>query len=90
MKQLLFMSQVLSQIVVECLTQAATNGHQSIAFPALGTGNLGYPEKAVAKTIIEAVTKYAEKNPNTSVKDVKIVIFHSDIKTQKVPFSLVS
>lgn len=68
---------------MDCLTKAAANGYQSIAFPALGTGNLRYPEGDVAQAMIEAVIEYAEENPNSSLKDVKIVIYHLDHKTQK-------
>ena len=63
---------------------ASNNNHQSIAFPALGTGNLRYPGDEVAKAMIEAVIEYTEKNPNSSIKDVKIVIYHLDHGTQKV------
>lgn len=63
---------------------AASNRHRSIAFPALGTGNLGYPGKEVAKAMVEAVIDYTERSPASSVTDVKIVIFHRDYPTQKV------
>ena len=67
----------------DCLKQAASQGHTSIAFPALGTGNLGYPEQNVAKSMIDTVISYAEKT-SSSIQDVKIVIFHLDQKTQQV------
>ena len=67
-----------------CLTMASNNNHQSIAFPALGTGNLRYPGDEVAKAMIEAVIEYTEKNPNSSIKDVKIVIYSQDVSTQQV------
>ena len=63
---------------------AATNGHQSIAFPALGTGNLKYPADEVAKAMIEAMIEYTQKNPNSCIKDVKIVIYSQDVQTQQV------
>lgn len=69
---------------MDCLNQAATFGHTSIAFPALGTGNLQYPEQNVAQSMIETVIRYAEKYPNSSITDVKIVIYHLDQKTQMV------
>ena len=50
----------------------------------MGTGNLRYPGDEVAKAMIEAVIEYTEKNPNSSIKDVKIVIYHLDHGTQKV------
>lgn len=56
----------------------------TIAFPALGTGNLNYPEEDVARCMIEAVIEHTEKNPTGSLQEVKIVIFHKDDKTKKV------
>ena len=70
--------------MTDCLNQAATAEHTSIAFPALGTGNLGYPEQNVAKCMMDIVIDYAEKNPQSSIRDVKIVIFHQDQRTQQV------
>lgn len=78
------MPQALAVIVKECLDLASGQNHSSIAFPALGTGNLSYPEQNVAKCMIEAVIEYIEKNPQSSVTDVKIVVFHRDRKTQAV------
>ncbi|XP_067933230.1 protein mono-ADP-ribosyltransferase PARP14-like [Watersipora subatra] len=78
-----FALQNLIRIVGKCLTMASSHNHQSIAFPALGTGNLRYPEAEVAKTMIEAVLEYADGNPNSSLKDVKIVIYYLDHKTQR-------
>lgn len=76
--------QDLEKIVKKCLDQAVAQGHSSIAFPALGTGNLKYPEQEVAKGMIEAVIDYAKTNPGNCITDVKIVIYLKDIKTQMV------
>lgn len=67
-----------------CLTMAAAKKHQSITFPALGTGNLRYPVKEVSKAMIEAVIDYAEANPKSSIRDVRIVIFSKDKPTIEV------
>ena len=69
--------------------QAAALGHTSIAFPALGTGNLRYPEQNVARCMIETVVDYTENNPNSSIKDVKIVVFHMDQRTMQVNYSMI-
>lgn len=55
---------------------------QTIAFPAIGTGNLGYPSEGVAETMINAVEKFSEKYPTTTLLCVYFVIF--DDKTFKV------
>ena len=51
-------------------------GCSSIAFPALGAGNLHYPSLVVAKVMINAVHNYFQANgATTSIKEVKFVIF---------------
>lgn len=57
---------------------------QSVTFPALGTGMLKYPVKDVAKNMIEAMMEYVEENRGTSVREVRLVIYHKDDKTYKV------
>ena len=75
---------MLKEIVNKCLQKAQTKGYQSIAFPALGTGKLGYPADEVAKAMLQAAIEYAEKNADGSVTTVKIVIFHTDTIIQQV------
>ena len=52
-------------------------GVTSIAFPALGAGNLGYPSKVVASVMITTVQNYFQTNM-TSIQVVKFVIFMDD------------
>jgi len=68
---------------MNCLNKAASNG-VSIAFPALGTGNLNYPPALSAQYMIEAVMEYSQENPKSSITQVKVIVFHLDIKTKKV------
>jgi len=72
--------------MMNCLNKAASNGHVSIAFPALGTGNLNYPPALSAQYMIEAVMEYAQENPKSSITQVKVIVYHLDIKTKKVRF----
>ena len=54
-------------------------GCSSIAFPALGAGNLHYPSLVVAKIMINAVHNYFQANRvTTSIKEVKFVIFMNE------------
>ena len=82
--QLPYVLQLLAEVVAKCLDEATNSEYQSTAFPALGTGNLGYPAREVAKCMIEAVIDHVEKNPNSSMKLVKIVIFHKDQEALQV------
>ncbi|XP_053400000.1 uncharacterized protein LOC123557665 isoform X2 [Mercenaria mercenaria] len=69
------------KLVLKCLQEAANSGHTSLAFPALGTGNLNYDKDYVAKTMFAGVEKFSLNNPSSSVTDVKFVIFPSDYAT---------
>ena len=63
---------------------AANKGHQSITFPALGTGTLRYPVKEVATAMIEAITEFVEDYPDATVREVEIVVYHLDKITLQV------
>lgn len=61
---------------------AFKNSRQSISFPAIGTGALGFRKKEVAQIMKRAVTTFAQK---TSEKmEVYFVIYPNDVETYKV------
>ncbi|KAK2906309.1 protein mono-ADP-ribosyltransferase PARP9 [Channa argus] len=72
---------VLYHSVLDCLRRAAMRQHSSIAFPAIGTGGLGFSKKEVAKIMSEAVAEFA-KEPRITMS-VYFVIFPSDDDTFK-------
>lgn len=74
----LVLLQVLRLIIWQCLTVATDKNYKSVAFPAFGTGRLEYPPRKVAETMFDVVQKFAMKNPNTTVKQVYIVLFGKD------------
>jgi len=48
----------------------------TIAFPALGAGNLNYPQNVVANIMVTTITSYLKTNlASTHIKTVKLVIF---------------
>jgi O-acetyl-ADP-ribose deacetylase (regulator of RNase III) len=49
----------------------------SIAFPALGTGVGGFPMNDCARVMLDAVREHG-KNSNTSLRDVRFVLFGRD------------
>ncbi|XP_068561273.1 protein mono-ADP-ribosyltransferase PARP9 isoform X2 [Cebidichthys violaceus] len=74
-------SEILFRSVSDCLWQAAANYHKSIAFPAIGTGALGFSKKDSAQIMSKAVADFAQ---NIATKmDVHFVIFPSDNDTFK-------
>ncbi|XP_031147264.1 protein mono-ADP-ribosyltransferase PARP9 isoform X2 [Sander lucioperca] len=66
--------------VSECLWLAAGN-HKSIAFPAIGTGFLGFGKKEVAQIMSDAVADFAQKVQKKL--EVHFVIFPPDNDTFK-------
>lgn len=48
---------------------------ESISMPAISTGIFGFPKDRAAGIIFKAVTAYFEKNKNSSLKQVRIVLF---------------
>ena len=61
----------MTKVMQECNRLKAT----SVAFPAVGTGNLGFPEDMVAEVMVKTITSYLRQNPSTTVKKVLLVIF---------------
>ena len=75
---------MLHKYVIDCLELANQCGYASIAFPVLGTGNMGYPPDVVAQTMLGAVDQFLQTNPSTSLMEIKIVIFMTDKHVIKV------
>ena len=53
-------SKLLESCHRECLQLAMENGVQSIAFPAISTGNFRYPLEKAAPIVLTAVTEFVE------------------------------
>ncbi|XP_006793753.1 protein mono-ADP-ribosyltransferase PARP9-like [Neolamprologus brichardi] len=65
--------------VLECLQTAAASQHKSVAFPAIGTGNLGFTKKEAACIMSEAVVEFAKQFGGKM--EIYFVIFPSDYGT---------
>ena len=65
----------MEETVQKCLIECEQKGAHSIAFPALGAGNLGYPSKVVAEVMITTVQNYYRINTTSCITEVKFVIF---------------
>ncbi|XP_060563385.1 uncharacterized protein LOC132722827 [Ruditapes philippinarum] len=66
--------------MTHCLQLASDNGRTSIAFPAMGTGSLGYPAELVASEMFGCVERFKLDRPQTTLKIIKFVIYHKDIE----------
>ena len=67
--------QILRQFMVTCLSTAHKSNMTSIAIPAIGTGNLGYPRDKVAAAMYDEVRKFSKTNPSTSLKDIRFLVY---------------
>ncbi|CAC5424295.1 Protein mono-ADP-ribosyltransferase PARP15 [Mytilus coruscus] len=74
---------ILETFVNGCLTMADSNHCNSVAFPALGTGNLGYPKDLVAKHMFSCVENFSGQTPKSSIKEVKFVLYFKDDQVVK-------
>ncbi|XP_071159744.1 protein mono-ADP-ribosyltransferase PARP15-like [Mytilus edulis] len=67
--------QVLYSFVYKCLASASKHGCKSLTLPALGTGYLKFPPDLAASKVIQAIKDFHNKEQQTSLREVKIVIF---------------
>ncbi|CAH1268230.1 PARP14 [Branchiostoma lanceolatum] len=65
----------LRAMVQECLESADEDGHTSISFPAMGTGNLKYPRDVAASCMYDEILSFSQSNPGTTLQDVRIIVF---------------
>ncbi|CAH1784890.1 unnamed protein product [Owenia fusiformis] len=72
------------QLITGCLTAADAKGYTSIAFPALGTGNLGIPRDMAAYIMYDEVRDLTEANPISNIDTVNFVVYDQDYNTIQV------
>ena len=70
--------QVLRRFVRNCLQETGNNNLTSIAIPPIGVGKLGFDPRFVASVMREEVFEFSRRNPQTSLKEVRFVLYHSD------------
>ena len=69
---------------MESLQFASNRRFTSIGFPAMGTGNLHFPRDIVAESMFSTVIEFSKANPNTSLKDVRFILYDKDLPTVEV------
>ncbi|EGV92684.1 Poly [ADP-ribose] polymerase 14 [Cricetulus griseus] len=68
---------IMKHIIRDCLRMAEKQHLQSIGFPAIGTGNLGFPKPEIAKLIISEVLKFSSRNLKT-LQEVQVLLHPKD------------
>ncbi|NXI45364.1 PAR14 polymerase, partial [Galbula dea] len=71
-------SKVLGNIITKCLEIAEELSLKSITFPAIGTGNLGFPKSVVAKLLFDKVFEFSSKNAVRSLEEVHFMLHPKD------------
>ncbi|XP_061860494.1 protein mono-ADP-ribosyltransferase PARP14 isoform X2 [Colius striatus] len=71
-------SKVLGNVITRCLETAKELSSKSITFPAIGTGNLGYPKSVVAKLLFDKVFEFSSKNRVNSLEEVHFLLHPKD------------
>jgi poly [ADP-ribose] polymerase 10/14/15 len=80
----------MKNIIRDCLKTTENLSLQSIAFPAIGTGNLRFPKPEFAKLIISEVLKFSSRNQLKTLQEVQFLLHpkdHENIQVQTRPAS---
>ncbi|XP_061167642.1 protein mono-ADP-ribosyltransferase PARP15-like [Saccostrea echinata] len=75
---------VLQNFVKNCIAKADEMKFKTIAFPAIGTGQLKIPADVVASCVKKIVDEYVQLHPKTSVQKILFVIYKTDEEIFKV------
>ncbi|XP_050395688.1 protein mono-ADP-ribosyltransferase PARP15 isoform X2 [Patella vulgata] len=73
----------LENLILKCLRKAEAGGCKSIAFPAIGTGNLGFPRDLVARVFYQTINDYKSQGGKLSVNNIQIIVYPGDAATVK-------
>ena len=66
---------MLKAIMNKCMKECDKRGASTIVFPAIGTGNLGFPIDTAANIMVGEVCDYLQKNKCKSLSMVYFIIF---------------
>ncbi len=81
---MIFALQILSGIFKDCLHKAEDSGLTSISFPAIGTGNLGFPKDLVASVMLDEILEFSRTKQPKHLKKVVIILYTGDAQTVQV------
>lgn len=66
---------LLASAVLSSLQRADKLQLATIAFPAISSGIYGFPKERCAKVMLSAIEEYFASHPNSSVREVRMVLF---------------
>ncbi|XP_073490630.1 protein mono-ADP-ribosyltransferase PARP14-like [Aquarana catesbeiana] len=74
---------ILRTNIKNCLALVEQNQRKSISFPAIGTGNLGFPKDLVAFVMFDEIFQFSCQNKVQNLVEVHLVLHPSDRDTIK-------
>uniref|UniRef100_S4RKQ4 Macro domain-containing protein n=1 Tax=Petromyzon marinus TaxID=7757 RepID=S4RKQ4_PETMA len=74
---------ILEQILSSCLKKADASNYNTMAIPAIGTGNLNFPKDVTAGTFFDEIKRFSKRNPKSTLKEIRIVVYGQDADTFK-------
>ncbi|XP_015226855.1 PREDICTED: poly [ADP-ribose] polymerase 14-like isoform X1 [Cyprinodon variegatus] len=75
---------ILTGIFKDCLDLAENARLTSISFPAVGTGNLGFPKDLVASLMLDKILEFSSQRQSKHLKKIAVVLYPGDAETIKV------
>ncbi|XP_028391015.1 protein mono-ADP-ribosyltransferase PARP14-like [Dendronephthya gigantea] len=69
---------VLQNIIKKCLAEMGGKNLTSIAFPAIGSGNLGFPRRVVTEILFKEMTDFFTMFPKSPINDIRFVAYSKD------------
>ncbi|KAM8749622.1 poly(ADP-ribose) polymerase family member 14-related sequence 1 isoform 1-T1 [Acanthopagrus schlegelii] len=75
---------ILKGIFKDCLDRAEDTGLTSISFPAIGSGNLGFPKDLAASLMLDEIIAFSSKTQPKLLKEIVIILYPGDTKTIQV------
>lgn len=91
-KDVLCAFQIMRDIIRKCLEITESLSLRSIAFPAIGTGNLGFPKTIFAELITSEVLTFSSKTQLAALQEVQFLLHpndHENIQVQSHSFLVI-
>ncbi|XP_017345057.1 protein mono-ADP-ribosyltransferase PARP14 [Ictalurus punctatus] len=73
--------EILKGIIQKCLIKAENQKMVSISFPAIGTGNLGFPRDVVSRIFLSEIRAFSARVSPQYLNEVTVIVHPSDSET---------
>ncbi|XP_017345055.1 protein mono-ADP-ribosyltransferase PARP14 isoform X2 [Ictalurus punctatus] len=70
--------EILKGIIQKCLIKAENQKMASISFPAIGTGNLGFPRDVVSRIFLSEIRAFSARVSPQYLNEVTVIVHPSD------------